>query len=345
MVAHLEQGLCSGISTQEFAGTVQHKHLIARALQDPTELSTLTANTGWQDANHDESECGGVALNLMDNDGVDEPGAIQHKVLQPSNFMSHLNKSRAGEEYPPLPSIPEHSYDITSLTNAACNLAICDDVQAPMSGLSDGGVKLPAQKGNSESIIKQATNSGVIFKKCISPADLVGKSASASMFGKTNEPDLRGFERSKSPSPSMAKSLMPSKLVLNEGNGAVFWGTKSSRTNTADFVHIHRSITSKEGPAISSEGVKNASNLETGAVTTLSLGSKQTTPTDNCQGQITGKDKKVVNVDGGNLMQSRFWDPLSKNFKPDMFWNPILEAYICPFPSCEGLVFGKVDSI
>lgn len=37
-----------------------------------------------------------------------------------------------------------------------------------------------------------------------------------------------------------------------------------------------------------------------------------------------------------NLFHSRFWDPSSTDYHPDLFFNMLIERYSCPFPHCDG---------
>lgn len=37
---------------------------------------------------------------------------------------------------------------------------------------------------------------------------------------------------------------------------------------------------------------------------------------------------------GINIMNTRFWDPLSPDWKPEPFFNVLIQKYSCPFP-CE----------
>jgi hypothetical protein len=45
-------------------------------------------------------------------------------------------------------------------------------------------------------------------------------------------------------------------------------------------------------------------------------------------------EKKMEEVQGINILTTRFWDPMSKDWKPERFYNPVTMKYQCPFV-CE----------
>jgi hypothetical protein len=49
---------------------------------------------------------------------------------------------------------------------------------------------------------------------------------------------------------------------------------------------------------------------------------------------IAAYDDRIEQEHGLNIMKTRFWDPLSKDFNPDRFYDAILNKYNCPFV-CE----------
>ena len=40
-----------------------------------------------------------------------------------------------------------------------------------------------------------------------------------------------------------------------------------------------------------------------------------------------------------SLTDVRFWDPSSPDYHPDVFFQPAIEKYCCPFPACESVAF------
>lgn len=80
-----------------------------------------------------------------------------------------------------------------------------------------------------------------------------------------------------------------------------------------------------KGPATSAWGVDNASK-------TL-FPKAQPTPAPSewqkRQQELHKEDRKT------NIMVSQFWNPASKDYDPDRFYDPIIEKHRCPFPTCD----------
>lgn len=44
---------------------------------------------------------------------------------------------------------------------------------------------------------------------------------------------------------------------------------------------------------------------------------------------------RITNEDRGiDLFRKRVWDPMSKDYNPEPFFNTVIQKYFCPFP-CE----------
>ena len=50
--------------------------------------------------------------------------------------------------------------------------------------------------------------------------------------------------------------------------------------------------------------------------------------------ELQKRDQAYELEHGVNLFRGRFWDPTSRDYKPERFFNPIIEMYMCPFPHC-----------
>jgi len=46
-------------------------------------------------------------------------------------------------------------------------------------------------------------------------------------------------------------------------------------------------------------------------------------------------EKQQKHVSTNNVLNPAFWDPLHKDHDPERFFNPVLEKYLCPFPTCQ----------
>ncbi|KAF1967896.1 hypothetical protein BU23DRAFT_583634 [Bimuria novae-zelandiae CBS 107.79] len=49
---------------------------------------------------------------------------------------------------------------------------------------------------------------------------------------------------------------------------------------------------------------------------------------------IEAADHQTVQQHGINIMSTRIWDPLSRDWNPEPFYNALIQKYFCPFP-CE----------
>ncbi|KAL5457996.1 hypothetical protein PMIN06_003569 [Paraphaeosphaeria minitans] len=58
---------------------------------------------------------------------------------------------------------------------------------------------------------------------------------------------------------------------------------------------------------------------------------------------IEAVDEKTKQAHGGNIFNTRFWDPLAKEWDPERFYNTMIEGYFCPF-MCEQS-FGDVTEL
>jgi hypothetical protein len=49
---------------------------------------------------------------------------------------------------------------------------------------------------------------------------------------------------------------------------------------------------------------------------------------------IEAVDQQTEHDHGANIFNTRFWDPLAKEWHPDRFYNGLIEKFFCPF-MCE----------
>jgi len=42
-----------------------------------------------------------------------------------------------------------------------------------------------------------------------------------------------------------------------------------------------------------------------------------------------------------NPLTARWWEPGSKDYNPDFYFNKVVQKYCCPFPDCGGVLFGS----
>ena len=47
------------------------------------------------------------------------------------------------------------------------------------------------------------------------------------------------------------------------------------------------------------------------------------------QQEIHQEDRKF------NILKSQYWNPVSKDYQPDRFYDPVIEKHRCPFPACH----------
>jgi len=61
----------------------------------------------------------------------------------------------------------------------------------------------------------------------------------------------------------------------------------------------------------------------------------QPTPPQQDSQALVKQQSDVVTSDGSkNMFKVRFWDPASPDYQPDIFLDPVIEKYCCPFSLC-----------
>jgi hypothetical protein len=57
-------------------------------------------------------------------------------------------------------------------------------------------------------------------------------------------------------------------------------------------------------------------------------------PASQKEFSIEAVDQQTEHDHGANIFNTRFWDPLAKEWHPDRFYNGLIEKFFCPF-MCE----------
>jgi len=68
------------------------------------------------------------------------------------------------------------------------------------------------------------------------------------------------------------------------------------------------------------------------SVSKLFPGAKRTPMFTDWQTALEEQQKSELT---NNVLSPAFWDPLHKDHDPEHFFNPVIEKYVCPFPTCQ----------
>jgi hypothetical protein len=132
----------------------------------------------------------------------------------------------------------------------------------------------------------------------------------------------------------------PSSSVLA---GTVDWSKIRGSTNgsmppsTRSNLGFTGSITSEESDTTQKASTATAwgrPGASTSTSEVLFPGVKPTPVSYEWAQELQKRDQAYELEHGVNLFRSRFWDPTSRDYKPERFFNPITEMYMCSFPHC-----------
>ncbi|KAK4505387.1 hypothetical protein PRZ48_003350 [Zasmidium cellare] len=177
-----------------------------------------------------------------------------------------------------------------------------------------------------------------------------------SLLDQENEAQLGGYQPLDtssnystvgSPAPSWASmKKLPgtaSHLSLAESMRNMSIKTASPRSTAATSAAGHDQSYPYLVPDTSRTVQKLASNSSQPSAWGTSSNTSKTlfptaTPTPSQSGNwnsvVSQREEEILSEDSGNLMKAHWWDPASKEYRPDLFWDETLGAYTCRFPDC-----------
>ena len=72
---------------------------------------------------------------------------------------------------------------------------------------------------------------------------------------------------------------------------------------------------------------------------------KPTPPAGDWTAVWNYRQQEAAANDSTNLFRSRLWDPDSKEYDVELFFNSMIEKYRCPFPECDGTYYDEPSDI
>ena len=133
---------------------------------------------------------------------------------------------------------------------------------------------------------------------------------------------------------SLGSSILAGTIDWSKFRGSTNGSMPPSACSKLGFTG---SITSEESDTTQKASTTTAwghPGASTSASEVLFPGVKPTPVSFEWAQELRKRDQAYELEHGVNLFRSRFWDPTSRDYKPQRFFNPIIEMYMCSFPHC-----------
>jgi hypothetical protein len=281
------------MSPAEFVGRIVHKHLVAELLKGGQNKERFDAKLARFNAAQDTDTSGGVPL--MDQDT--EAEKVQYAAIKPVIIETPITSPNALGPYPPLPSTRKGTEHEGSVVSSSCVLStdLAElSLEEHFEAVASGRVMSPRKAAMSP-----ATGA-------MSPTSPLMSPTSGVLSPTSNGASLNNHFKAVAKSGTVPPSVSSSKA------------TETGRSKAAPKVES------------SSESDLNAVAAWTRNTSKTLFPNAQPTPPPS-EWSLKQQDKAMEKQEGLNILQVRFWDPHSKDWEPERWFDPMINKYQCPF--------------